>query len=123
MSIHVKRIYDEAADEDGFRVLVDRLWPRGVTKQGAKIDAWFKDLAPSNELRKWYGHDTEKWDEFRNRYFSELDRKPEQVAELAAKARAGRTTLLYAAADTRFNNAVALREYLDRVLSPPRARP
>ena len=112
MPIRIKRIYDKPADSDGVRVLLDRLWPRGVRKDEAKIDHWMKDLAPSTELRKWFGHDPAKWDEFRRRYFEQLDTQPEAIARLRTLARDGDVTLVYGARDTEHNNAVALRDYL-----------
>ncbi|MGY0505341.1 DUF488 domain-containing protein [Luteimonas sp. e5] len=108
----IKRIYEAPAASDGQRVLVDRLWPRGVSKARAKLDAWLKAIAPSDELRDWFGHDPEKWDEARRRYFAELDANAEAVAELRAMLAKGRVTLLYAARDTQHNNAQALLEYL-----------
>ncbi len=113
MQIHLKRIYEEPEKNDGFRVLVDRAWPRGVKKEDARLDLWLKDVAPSKELRKWFGHDPEKWAEFRERYFRELDENPEAREQLEDKARQGTLTLLFAAKDERFNNAVALKEYLE----------
>lgn len=114
MAIHIKRVYDAPAAADGTRVLLDRLWPRGVRKEDARIDQWMNDLAPSTELRRWFGHDPAKWAEFQKRYFKELDAKPDAVAELKKLARAGKVTLVYGARDTENNNAVALREYLRR---------
>lgn len=113
MEIRTRRIYDEPGDDEGFRVLVDRLWPRGVSKQVAALDLWVRDLAPSNELRRWYGHQPEKWDEFRRRYFAELDARPAAVAGLAAVlAPHAVVTLLFGSREERLNNATALREYL-----------
>ena len=114
MSIHLKRAYDEPSDADGVRVLVDRLWPRGVAKETARIDRWLKDLAPSAALRKWYGHDPAKWDPFKARYFRELDGQPELVAELKRLARKQRVTLVFGARDDPHSNAAALKEYLSR---------
>jgi uncharacterized protein YeaO (DUF488 family) len=116
MNIDIKRAYDPPAKSDGRRILVDRVWPRGITKDDLQIDAWLKDLAPSTELRKWFGHDPAKWDEFRKRYASELEQRSEGLAELVRKARAGHITLVFAAKDTEHNNAVALREQLQRRL-------
>jgi uncharacterized protein YeaO (DUF488 family) len=112
MAMRVKRAYDKAARTDGTRILVDRLWPRGVRKVEARIDAWAKDLAPSIQLRKWFGHDPGKWNEFKRRYFEELDVRGDRVGVLRRQARGKTVTLLYAARDTEHNNAVALREYL-----------
>ena len=113
MSIHLKRVYAPPAEEDGYRVLVDHLWPRGMRKADAALDRWIKEVAPSERLRKWFHHDPEKWEEFKSRYFLELDGNPEPLIELDKKARKGRLTLLYASKEERFNNAVALKEYLE----------
>ena len=112
MSIQVKRAYDPPASSDGARILVDRLWPRGVSKEKLKLDAWMKDIAPSNELRKWFHEGDHKWEDFRKRYFKELGAQPELVAELRKKARGHTVTLIYAGRDEQHNNAVALKEYL-----------
>ena len=114
MAIRLKRIYDPAARNDGLRVLVDRLWPRGVKKEDAELDHWFRELAPSDDLRKWYGHDPEKWEAFRERYMAELDEKQdrEAIETLAEAADGGRVTLLFAAKDEAHNNAVVLKHYL-----------
>jgi uncharacterized protein YeaO (DUF488 family) len=117
MTIDLKRVYDPPATSDGRRILVDRIWPRGITKADLQIDAWLKDLAPSTELRKWFGHDPAKWDEFRKRYAGELEQRSEALEELVEKARAGRLTLVFSAKDTEHNNAVALREHLERRLN------
>jgi uncharacterized protein YeaO (DUF488 family) len=112
----LKRAYDEAGPEDGARFLIDRLWPRGVTKSALQLDGWLKDVAPSNALRRWFNHDPRRWDEFRQRYFSELDSQPdaqrEQLATLVEAVRKGPVTLVYGARDEEHNNAVALAEYL-----------
>jgi len=107
----LKRVYEPASDEDGQRVLVDRLWPRGLTKQKAHLDLWLKDVAPSPDLRKWFHHDESNWDEFRHRYLAELDRNA-AVAQLRELAGRGRVTLLYGAHDEAHNHAVVLREFL-----------
>ena len=112
MNIQVKRVYDEPSRGDGERVLVDRVWPRGVRKADARLDDWLKDLAPSSGLRKWFGHQDSRWDEFKQRYFRELDGKPDLVEGLAQRAGHRRVTLLFGARDRDHNNAVALREYL-----------
>lgn len=112
MDIRCKRAYDEPAANDGYRVLVDRIWPRGVSKDELALDAWTKELAPSTELRKWFGHDPERWDAFRARYFAELDERREAVADLLEQVGNGRLTLVYGAKDTKHNQAVALRAYL-----------
>lgn len=113
--ILTKRVYADPAPEDGFRVLVDRLWPRGLSKERAAVDHWQRELAPSDTLRHWFGHDPSRWDEFRHRYFAELDTIPEIVAGLRAELDAHpRVTLLYATRDETHNNAVALLAYLER---------
>ncbi|MFW6113619.1 MAG: DUF488 domain-containing protein [Actinomycetota bacterium] len=110
--LKLKRAYEEPSRNDGYRVLVDRLWPRGVKKEDAKLDRWLKDIAPSDELRKWYGHDVERWKEFKNRYFKELKERDELLKEIMEKAGGGTVTLVYGAKDEEHNNAAALREYL-----------
>lgn len=113
----LKRIYDAPAAEDGTRLLVDGLWPRGLKRERLRLDAWLKEVAPSGELRHWFAHDPAKWAEFRRRYFAELDGKPEGWQPIIATARRGNVTLLYGARDTEHNNAVALKEYLETKLS------
>ncbi|HML77248.1 DUF488 domain-containing protein [Geobacter sulfurreducens] len=110
--VRVKRIYDEPATEDGTRILVDRLWPRGIAKDKARIDEWLKEIAPSDELRQWFGHDPARWDEFRERYRRELDAKAELLDGLRKLAAGGTVTLLFAAKDEKHNNAVVLKEIL-----------
>lgn len=110
-TLHIKRIYQPPKRGDGARVLVDRIWPRGVSKDEARLDLWLKDIAPSTELRKWFGHDPERFAEFRKRYRDELAGKDEAIAELA-KLRPKNLTLLYSAHDERHNQAVVLAEYL-----------
>ena len=112
--IQIKRAYEAPAKNDGARFLVDRVWPRGVKKEQLQLEDWIKDAAPSTELRKWFGHDPEKWNEFRRRYFRELEKNPEPWQSLLQRARRGRVTLVYGAHDTEHNNAVALKEYLDK---------
>ncbi len=112
MAIQLKRAYEKPAKSDGFRVLIDRLWPRGVRKEDLKLDLWLKDLGPSTALRKWFGHDPEKWEEFRKRYFRELDSHPEEIRQLRAKMRDGPLTLVFGSKEERFNDATALKEYL-----------
>ncbi len=114
MSVHIKRVYDAPDDSDGERVLVDRLWPRGLTKDAARIDHWLKDVAPSSGLRAWFGHRPERWDEFKRRYFRELDAKSADIDRLHATARRRRVTLLFGTRDMVHNNAAALQEYLSR---------
>lgn len=113
MHIRLKRAYDPPEPGDGLRILVDRLWPRGVKKDTAHIDLWLKDVAPSTELRKWFGHDAGKWTEFQARYCQELERNPEPVARIAEQARQGTVTLVYGAKDTEHNDAVVLKTYLE----------
>lgn len=112
--ISVKRVYEPAEPTDGARYLVDRLWPRGIRKEDLKIEAWLKDVAPSNELRNWFHHDLPKWDEFKGRYFAELDSKPNAWHPLMEAAKHGKVTLLYSARDEQHNNAVALQEFLEK---------
>lgn len=111
--IRCKRAYDKASPDDGTRVLVDRFWPRGVSKEDAALDEWCREIAPSDELREWFDHEPEKWDEFRRRYHDELDAKGEVVESLREEAEEGRLTLVYAARDRKHNNAVALKKYLE----------
>lgn len=111
--IAVKRAYDGPAPGDGARVLVDRMWPRGVKKEDLRLEEWIRDAAPSAALRTWFGHDPARWDEFKRRYFAELDRRPDAWRKILDLARKGPLTLLYGARDTEHNNAVALKEYLE----------
>lgn len=111
--IALKRVYDEAEPGDGLRILVDRLWPRGVKKDQARLDRWEKELAPSDDLRRWFAHDPEKWIEFRRRFREELADKGALLHELAQRGGKGRVTLLYAAKDEEHNNAVVLKELLE----------
>jgi uncharacterized protein YeaO (DUF488 family) len=114
--IELKRVYEPAAKTDGRRVLVERLWPRGVSKESAHIDAWLKEIAPSTELRKWYGHEVERWPGFRKRYEAELKENREAVAQLLKICRSGTTTLVYSAHDEEHNSAVVLRSFILRRL-------
>lgn len=116
MPIDLKRAYDPPARSDGYRVLIDRIWPRGVTKDKLALDAWVKDLAPSTGLRKWFGHDPKKWDEFRQRYARELEPHADALEQLAEKAKDGHVTLVFGAKDTEHSNAAALKEHLERWL-------
>ena len=109
--IVLKRVYETASPDDGVRILVDRLWPRGLSKERAKIDLWLRDVAPSNELRRWFNHDCEKWDEFRRRYFTELTGN-DGARSVLEEASRSKVTLLFASKDQERNNAVALRAYL-----------
>lgn len=121
MKFTVKRVYNNPAKKDGLRILVDRLWPRGLSKEKARIDYWPKDIAPSNELRKWYGHDPDKWKEFRQRYFRELDENAGAVSELLETIGNKPATLVFGSKEVEFNNAVALKEYLEKE-TPDRQR-
>lgn len=114
MRITVKRVYEKASKSDGRRILVDRIWPRGVSKADARIDDWLKELAPSTALRAWFNHDPARWAEFQRRYARELDANAEALAGLRRHAEAGPVTLVYAARDERHNNALALKHYLER---------
>ena len=112
--IRVKRVYDPPARSDGTRVLVDRLWPRGLSKAKAAIDLWLKDIAPSTKLRLWYAHEEKKWPEFRRRYAAELNDHKEATKDLRARAKRGTLTLLFSSRELERNNAVALKKYLER---------
>ncbi len=112
MSISLKRVYEAPARSDGCRMLVERLWPRGLSKQDAKIDVWAKDAAPSTELRRWFNHEPDKWTEFKRRYFKEL-RARRPLEPILERVRAGRVTFVFASREPRFNNAVALKEYVE----------
>src|SRR5919109_578070 len=113
MIIKIERIYDNPNGDSSFRILVDRIWPRGLSKEKVKIDLWQKDIAPSNSLRKWFGHDEKKWDEFKQQYFKELDKNNDTVNTIIKIAKEQNSiTLLYGSKEERFNNAVALKEYL-----------
>lgn len=116
MTVRIKRIYDAPAEDDGYRVLVDRVWPRGLSKSKAQVDRWLKEIAPSTELRRWFGHDPSRWSEFRSRYRGELEASSALVEELVEKARSGPVTLLFGARDQHHNQAVVLREWLDERL-------
>ncbi len=111
-AISLKRVYDPPSPADGKRFLVDRLWPRGVSAASLRIDGWLKEVAPSDALRRWFGHDPRRWEEFVRRYHAELDARPESWAPLLEAAREGPITLLFSARDAAHNNAVALRAYL-----------
>jgi|SRR5579862_6627115 len=112
MAVQMKRAYDRPLRADGYRVLIDRIWPRGVSKDEARLDEWARELAPSSELRLWFGHDSAKFEEFRRRYRDELAEHEEKLHELRARARQGTLTLVYAARDTEHNDAVVLAELL-----------
>jgi len=113
ISIHIKRIYEDPSEDDGYRVLVDRLWPRGVSKEAAQLDEWNKEVAPSPELRKWFDHDPEKFEEFKKRYKGELTYKESELQQLIDRAEQDRVSLLYAAKDKIHNHAVVLQEFME----------
>lgn len=117
MHILLKRVYDPPGPGDGFRILVDRLWPRGLSRENAKIDLWLKSIAPSNELRKWYQHDPEKWPEFRKRYFAELDANTAAVTELISHLKQKNVVFLFGAKELHYNNAAALKSYVKSKLA------
>jgi uncharacterized protein YeaO (DUF488 family) len=117
--LKLKRAYDPASKTDGTRVLVERLWPRGLSKAKLRVDSWLKDVGPSTELRKWFSHDPEKWSRFRARYFRELDSQPNAWRPILSAARRGRVTLVYSSHDEQHNNAVALQDYLRAKLRGP----
>lgn len=112
-TIKLKRAYERPEKSDGLRILVDRLWPRGISKASAQIDLWLKDIAPSDALRKWFAHDASKWNEFRKRYAAELAKRPAAVAQLRQFISKGTVTLVYGAKEKHYNNAVALKESLE----------
>ena len=111
MDIKIKRVYEPPVKDDGIRVLVDRLWPRGLTKEKASVDLWLKDIAPSTELRKWFGHDPNKWEEFKKQYLSELKGNSEQIWLLKQEMEKGVVTLVYGAKDEEHNEALVLQEH------------
>ncbi|MEO6803313.1 MAG: DUF488 domain-containing protein [Granulicella sp.] len=113
MHIKIKRAYKEPAEDDGTRILIDRLWPRGLTKEKAKVDLWLKEIAPSTELRKWFAHDPQKWAEFKARYRAELKRNGEQLSTLRDHVEKGTVTLVYSAKDEEHNDAVVLQQFLE----------
>ena len=123
-SIRLKRVYDSPAAEDGFRVLVERLWPRGITKAEAHLDLWMREIAPSSDLRKWFAHDPAKWEEFSVRYEKELEKNRELVNMLEQKSRQTTVTLVYAAHDVRHNSALVLKRFIEknRTISEKRKR-
>ncbi len=114
--IQIKRVYERASRADGTRFLVERLWPRGIKKEELDAKAWLKDVAPSPELRKWFNHDPAKWSEFKRRYTAELKKNPDAYRPILDAARHGNVTLLYSARDTEHNNALLLKQYLDRLM-------
>jgi len=114
MNIKIKRAYEPPHKDDGLRILVDRLWPRGLTKEKASIDLWLKEIAPSTELRKWFAHDPDKWKSFRARYETKLGHNPDLIKVLKEKAREGTITLIYGARDEKHNEALVLKQFLER---------
>ena len=115
--IKIKRVYEPPETDDGSRFLVERLWPRGIKKVDLELHGWLRDVAPSSALRVWFSHDPDKWEQFRLRYYAELDEHPEALRRLLDTARTGNVTLLYSARDTEHNNALALRDYLEKRLN------
>jgi uncharacterized protein YeaO (DUF488 family) len=115
VGVRLKRVYDKPARADGRRILVDRVWARGLAKREAQIDDWLKEIAPSSGLRKWFGHDPARWKEFKKRYAAELENQREQVERLAREAKKRTLTLLFGAKDKEQNNAVALKEYIEKL--------
>jgi len=111
--IKLKRVYEEPSKDDGLRILVERLWPRGLTKKHAAVDLWLKDIAPSPELRTWFGHDLTKWEQFCKRYWAELGRKPDLTNLLKQKSKEGTVTFVYAARDEKHNSALVLKAFLE----------
>ena len=114
VNVQIKRVYEEPSTNDGKRILIDRLWPRGLTKEKAKVDLWLKDIAPSTELRQWFGHDPSKWNEFKKRYHDELKKNHEIIVKLIEQLKTGKVTLVYGAKDEEHNDAVVLKEYLEK---------
>jgi len=121
--IQLKRVYEKSALRDGVRILVERLWPRGLRKAEVHADDWQKNAGPSDRLRKWFSHDPDKWTKFQSEYFEELDAMPEAWEPILKAAKRGKVTLLYSSHDTEHNNAVALKRYLEAKLEPARAAP
>ena len=121
--LKLKRAYEPSASSEGTRVLVERLWPRGVSKSALHLDTWLKDVSPSTRLRQWFGHDPRKWATFCDRYFRELDSRPEAWRPIVSAARRGTVTLVYSSRDPTHNNAVALKDYLRSKIPRPRNRP
>ena len=116
IAIRIKRVYEEPENSDGRRILVDRLWPRGLSKDKAKVHVWVKEIAPSTELRRWYGHEPDKWPDFKIRYAVELEANRSKVDELLAEVQAGTVTFLYGSKEERLNNAVALKEFIESIV-------
>jgi uncharacterized protein YeaO (DUF488 family) len=114
MNIRIKRVYEQPDKDDGVRILVDRLWPRGLTKEKARVDLWLKEIAPSTELRKWFDHDLKKWKSFRRRYETEIRHNDDLIKMLKQKAREGTVTLIYGARDEKHNEALVLKQFLEK---------
>ncbi|TAL74443.1 MAG: DUF488 domain-containing protein [Rhodanobacter sp.] len=123
MSIAIKRVYEPAAKSDGYRVLIDRLWPRGLRKEAVPLDVWAKELAPSTELRKWFGHDPALWSGFQQRYVAELDQLKAQWQPIAERAASHPVTILFGAHDTEHNNAVVMKAYFEKWLHAQGKKP
>jgi len=121
MAIRIKRVYDPRDAGDGRRILVDRLWPRGLSKENARLYYWAREISPSDALRQWYGHDPDKWPEFKSKYFAELDANPDGFAELLRQMGEGTVTFLFSSKEPRLNNAFALREYVESELPDSRS--
>ena len=119
--VRLRRIYEHPSKEDGFRILVDGLWPRGIAKERAAIDLWLKEVAPSPELRQWFGHEVPKWEEFKKRYWSELIQNQTAISQVKEYLKKGLVTLVYASSDTEHNQAVVLKEFLEKHKDSPAA--
>ena len=119
MTIRVKRVYEPPSAGDGRRILVDRLWPRGVAREDARLYYWAREIAPSDALRQWYGHEPDKWEDFKSRYFAELDANPDGFAELLRQMGEGTVTFLFSSKEPRLNNAFALKEYVESATHDP----
>ncbi len=120
--VKIKRVYDAPSHDDGKRILVDRLWPRGLKKEEARVDEWMKEIAPSTELRQWFGHDPDKWGEFKKRFFKELRGRQDLTDSIINAAREGTVTLLYGSKEEHYNNAVALKEYIDSMMKAAKVK-
>lgn len=116
MAISIKRVYEQPNPRHGTRILVDRLWPRGLSQEKAALDLWLKEIAPSNALRQWYGHDPHKWPEFKKRYFAELNKNRDAVDDLLRRIKRKKTVFLFSSKEARYNNAAALKEYVESLL-------
>jgi uncharacterized protein YeaO (DUF488 family) len=116
MNIKIKRVYDKPEPGDGVRILVERLWPRGLSKEDAHVDMWLKDIAPSTELRKWFSHDPSKWEEFRRRYYRELDQNRDAVNELLGITEGNAVTFVYGSREKEYNSALALKSYIEKLV-------